>query len=121
MNFSRDGSMNKEECLKTFKLMCQGMIEKDRQKLESSMSSNSHLYHMTSLCQSREEYIKDILNGTLNYYDYEIISFSIDEAVIRLYAKVYGGSKSWWRLKMSTKYVIENDKIKIKECKVKLG
>ena len=117
----RDGSMNKEECLKSFTLMCEGMIEKDCNKLEKSMCQSARLIHMTGLVESREEYIKDILNGTLNYYDYQIIDFDIDRARIRLLARVYGGNKSWWNLTMYTSYQDENGLLKIKESKVRLG
>lgn len=104
--------MNKKEI---FILMIEGMIEKSKIKLEQSMSYGSKLYHMTGRCESREEYINDILDGTLNYYDYELISFYENIAVVKLLAKVYGGSKSWWNLKMNIKYDGNN---KILECKV---
>lgn len=85
------------------------------------MSIDSRLIHMTGKSETREEYIEDILDGTLNYYDYEILHFDEDEAIVRLLAKVYGGSKSWWVLKMDTEYVLENGKTKIKKCRVRMG
>ena len=48
----------------------------------------------------------------------EIISFNENEAIIKLLAKVYGGTKNWWTLHMKTIYTEEDGKIKIKECKV---
>ena len=113
--------MDKEECLKAYELMTIGMIEKDRHKLEESMSIDSRLIHMTGKSEAREEYINDILDGTLNYYDYEILQFDVDEVIIRLLAKVYGGSKSWWTLHMDTQYVLEDGLVKIKECRVRIG
>ena len=113
--------MDKERCLSAYTLMTVGMIEKSKDKLERSMSIDSHLVHMTGLVETRDEYIRDILNGTLNYYDYEILDFSDEKVTIRLLAKVYGGSKSWWTLRMSTKYVEEDGVVKIKECKVRMG
>ena len=117
--------MQKQDCYKAFELMTIGMIEKSKEKLIQSMSIDSHLHHMTGLVETREEYIKDIINGTLNYYDYEILSFNFynDEAIviIRLLAKVYGGSKSWWKLKMNAKFIMENEIIKVQECKVHIG
>ena len=110
--------MNKEDCLKVFELMTIGMIEKDSSKLKESMSINAHLIHMTGKIQTREEYINDILDNTLNYYDYEILSFTENEAIIKLLAKVYGGTKNWWTLHMKTIYTEEDGKIKIKECRV---
>ena len=113
--------MDKREYITTFELMVQGMIEKDRIKLENSLSKKAKLFHMTGKCEDREEYIADILDGTLNYYDYKIVSFNQNNAVIKLLAKVYGGAKSWWTLSMKTKFVLEDNKIKIEECKVNLA
>lgn len=104
-----------------YELMASGMIEKSIAKLQESMSVDARLIHMTGKVESREEYIRDILDGTLNYYDYEILSFSKDEVLIRLLAKVYGGGKSWWTLRMKTTYVKEDGTIKIKESRVSLG
>ena len=112
--------MQEKDCLNAYKLMTIGMIEKDKEKLIQSMSKDSALIHMTGMSETRDEYIKDILDGTLNYYDYEIISFDVHEVTIRLQAKVYGGTKSWWTLKMATEYVIEDGLVKIKTCKVRM-
>lgn len=110
--------MNKNDCLKTYELMIMGMIEKNSSKLKESMSKNAHLIHMTGKVETRDEYINDILDGTLNYYDYEILSFTESDVFIRLLAKVYDGDKRWWMLHMKTIYLEEDGKIKIKECKV---
>ena len=114
-------NMDKEDCLKTFKLMCDGMVLKQKDMLINSMSKNSNLYHMTGLKETREEYIKDILDGTLNYFSYEILSFDFDFALVRLEAQVYSYPKSFWNLRMNIKYVIEDNKLKISECRVKMG
>lgn len=113
--------MNTNDCLSAYTLMTEGMIEKNPDKLRQSMSKNSALIHMTGKVESREEYIKDILDCTLNYYDYKILHFDINEVVIRLQAKVYGGAKMWWTLNMKTKYTIEDNKVKVLECKVKMS
>lgn len=110
--------MEIEECKRAYELMTIGMIEKSPEKLRLAMSEDARLIHMTGKVETREEYIKDILDNTLNYYDYEIINFTQDEVVIRLLAKVYGGAKSWWPLKMKTIYKKENNVIKIQECRV---
>lgn len=106
---------------KVHSLLMEGMIEKNADKIRLAMSKDAHLIHMTGLIENREEYIKDILDGTLNYYDYEVVSNKDDEVTVRLLAKVYGGSKSWWLLKMKTSYIEEDGLIKIKECKVRMG
>ena len=58
--------------------------------------------------------------NTLNYYDYEIVEFSMNKAVVKLCAKVYGGGKSWWRLAMTNSYADEGGTVKIKESRVSL-
>ena len=117
--------MNSNECYKAYELMTIGMIEKDPNKLRESMSEHAHLVHMTGRVEAREEYIKDILDGTLNYYDYKIEKFQINgdfaEVLINLKAKVYGGATSWWRLKMTVTFVLENGKYKVNESKVRMG
>ena len=113
--------MTLEDCQKAYELMTEGMIEKDPAKLRESMSKRARLIHMTGKVESREEYISDILDSTLNYYEYESVSFSEKEAVVRLLAKVYGGSKSWWTLRMFTSYVEEDGKTKILESRVRMA
>lgn len=97
------------------------MLDKDRAALEKSMCKDAYLYHLTGRRQSREEYIRDIQNGTLNYYDYRIEEADAEKVKVRLMAKVYGGGKSWWTLLMSVKYGVEDGLPKIKECKVRIG
>ena len=106
------------DCLNKF---IDGMIKKDKNLLDDTMSKDAILYHMTGHKETKEEYIKDILDGTLNYYDYKIISFSDNVATIKLLAKVYGSEKSWWTLKMYIEYTKEDNKTKIKTSKVRLG
>ena len=76
---------------------------------------------MTGAAETREQYIADILGGTLNYYDCDILSFTGEEAHIRLLAKVYGGAKRWWTLRMRLAYAIEDSKTKIASCRVSMG
>lgn len=121
MKLLRNGLMNKEECLKIYILLLEGMVEKSQSKLEEALSKYAHLYHISGQCENREEYIKDILNGVLNYYDYQIISYSDKEFVVKLLAKVYSGSKSWWKLKMTSEFVFEDHKYKIISSKVTIA
>ena len=117
--------MNKEDCLKAYELMTIGMIEKNPDKLKTAMSKDARLYHMTGRCETREEYIKDILDGTLNYYDYKIENFKFNgefaDFLIKLKAKVYGLSIPWRTLKMNVTFVEEDNLVKVKDCKVNMG
>ena len=113
--------MDQKQHLDVINLFLKGMIDKDRNLLEKTMTKDAYLYHMTGKKESREEYINDILDGTLNYYDYQIIEDNKNEIKIKLLAKVYGGSKNWWTLVMSIKYIVEDNLLKIKESKVRMG
>ena len=44
------------------------MITKDKDKLELLHDNGFVLVHMTGMKQTKEEYIKAIVNGVLNYY-----------------------------------------------------
>ena len=79
------------------------MIDKDIGTLSSIIKDGTVFTHMSGKKQSKEEYLGEIADGTLNYYRY-----SIDNPVIRvdsdtasltadvtLKAMVYGISGSW--------------------------
>ena len=97
---------DREEIRKLYIRYWQYMIDKDVSGLESIQSDDYCLYHMTGLKQSREEFLKGLLNGTFNYYSavHDDIEVSIngEEAVMRgksrVVAAVYGGSRGSWRL-----------------------
>ena len=97
------------------------MVYKNRALLQEAMSEDALLFHISGKSETREEYITDIVNGTLNYFDYQIVEFDCDTAVIKLLAKVYGGAKSWWTLSMQLKYETKDGKLKIQKCKVNLA
>ena len=84
----------------------QYMIDKDADGLNSLQTDDYYLMHMTGVKQSREVFIKGLLDGTFNYYSAEHDSIDVnitgDTAVIvgksRVVAAVYGGGKGSWRL-----------------------
>ena len=84
----------------------QYMIDKDADGLNSLQTDDSYLMHMTGVKQSREVFIKGLLDGTFNYYSAEHDSIDVnitgDTAVMvgksRVVAAVYGGGKGSWRL-----------------------
>lgn len=117
--------MNREDCYKAYELMTIGMIEKNPDKLRDSMCEDAILGHMTGREESREEYIQDILNGTLNYYDYRIEKFEFNKGFaniyIKLQAKVYNSFVSWWDLAMKASFKEEDGKVKVKKCEVRMA
>ena len=82
------------------------MINKDEKGLKSLMADDYYLLHMTGVRQSKETFIKGLLDGTFNYYSAEHDAIDVringDAAVMtgksRVTAAVYGGSKHLWHL-----------------------
>ncbi|MBE5827436.1 MAG: nuclear transport factor 2 family protein [Butyrivibrio sp.] len=82
------------------------MIEKNIEGLRNLMASDYSLYHMTGVKQSADEFLKELKNGTFNYYSAEhddiIVRIRGDEATMigksRVVAAVYGGGRNKWRL-----------------------
>ncbi len=79
------------------------MIKKDRATMERYFDKNLTFTHMSGKKQTREEFIGEIMDGTLNYFkvDTKDFSISVDGDTVHmkvthtLTAKVYGISGSW--------------------------
>ena len=100
--------MSDEEQIKELYLRYwQYMINKDADGLRSLQADDYYLRHMTGMKQSREVFIRGLLDGTFNYYSAEHDGIEVkiegDTAVMtgksRVAAAVYGGGKGNWRLK----------------------
>lgn len=57
-----------EEVLERFLDFQQAMIQKDLLKLNEIISDNYTLTHLSGKTQSKQEFIDEIMDGTLNYY-----------------------------------------------------
>ena len=100
------GNLNddQEEVLERFIEFQYAMIEKDLEKLNELLKDNYTLTHMSGKTQTKDEYIGEIMDGTLNYYK-SIINNPIimikekDKAILKadvtLDAKVYGIKGTW--------------------------
>lgn len=95
---------SQEEVLETFKKFLEAIIEKNDEKLYEIMDDSYLLTHMSGKRQRKEEYITEIMDGTLNYYKSKIIHPQIsiiDQtharliADVELDAKVYGIKGTW--------------------------
>ena len=79
------------------------MIKKDRAAMERYFDEKLTFTHMSGKKQTREEFIGEIMDGTLNYFKIETKNYSIsvdgDTARMKvahtLKAKVYGISGAW--------------------------
>lgn len=92
------------EILDRFIEFQQALIDKDESKLNEILTEKYELIHMSGKKQSKEEFIGEIMDGTLNYYKSEIIEPTVlwDDneratliADVALTAKVYGINGKW--------------------------
>ena len=93
-----------EDVLERFMAFQEAMIEKDLEKLKEILCDNYTLTHMSGKTQTKQEFIDEIMNGTLNYYkstidNLDIILFGENKAIFKadvtLDAKVYGIKGTW--------------------------
>jgi ketosteroid isomerase-like protein len=91
------------EVYSAYEAINKAMIEKDRAAMELYFDENLTFTHMSGKKQTREEFIGEIMDGTLNYFKVDTKDYSInvngDTAQMKvthtLTAKVYGISGSW--------------------------
>ena len=97
---------DKELIVNAYKKMYEGMIKKDEKILDEVLDDSFVLVHMTGMRQSKDAFIKAVMNGTLNYFSAEhehmTIEISGDTAVLTgqsyVAAAVFGGGRSNWHL-----------------------
>lgn len=97
---------DKEMIVNAYKKMYEGMIKKDEKILDEVLDDSFGLVHMTGMRQSKDAFIKAVMNGTLNYFSAEHehmpIEISGDTAVLTgqsyVAAAVFGGGRSNWHL-----------------------
>ena len=92
------------EILDRFIEFQQALIDKDEDKLNEILTEKYELIHMSGKRQTKQEFISEIMDGTLNYYRSEIIDPTVlwDDAEratlvadVALTAKVYGIEGKW--------------------------
>ena len=91
------------EVYSAYEAINNAMIKKDRAAMELYFDENLTFTHMSGKKQTREEFIGEIMDGTLNYFKVDTKDYSIrvdgDTAHMKvthtLTAKVYGISGSW--------------------------
>lgn len=100
--------MDEQQIKDQYRAFYRAAIAKDRAGMESALDERFHLTHMTGLRQSRDEYIRYILRGTMNYFSEEPVN--LEPAVngssatllaqSRVEAAVFGGGRHTWRLQL---------------------
>lgn len=108
---------SQEEVLLRFMAFQQAMIEKDFEKLDEIICDNYTLTHMSGKTQTKQEFIDEIMDGTLNYFKSTINNPNIEiyveravfEADVTLDAKVYGIKGTWTLHSRQTLEKINNE------------
>ena len=71
--------MEEKELIRSaYKKMYDGMIAKEEKILWEVLDDSFVLVHMTGMRQTKEEFIKAVLNGTLNYFSVEHEQLSVE-------------------------------------------
>ena len=104
---------DKQQIEQLYKQQYRAMIAKDIAALDSILDDSSVLVHMTGTHQPKKDYLREIKNGTLNYYSVEDDEISItvngDKAEMtgrsRVSAAVYGGGRHTWKLQIKSKLI----------------
>ena len=99
---------DKEEITQLYHDMYAAMVAKDEAELNRVHDDSFVLVHMTGMHQSKQEYIRAILDGTLNYYSEDTVDINIsisgNKAVMtghsKVSAAVFGGGRHTWRLSL---------------------
>ena len=107
--------------IRTLKTMFLGMVGKDPALLRRVLSPDMVLIHMTGQHQTREEFIGQVMDGTLRYRSIELVSVSADIsdgtaevcARTKTVASVYGGGFHRWRLELDTELRLTDDGWKV--------
>ena len=97
---------DKELVKNAYKKMYEGMIAKDEIILNEVLDDSFVLVHMTGMKQSKDAFIKAVMDGTLNYFSAEHehmpVEINGDTAVLigqsYVAAAVFGGGRSNWHL-----------------------
>ena len=102
-----------KEIKELYASMYRYMIAKDTENLEALLDNSFVLAHMTGMKQTKQEYLKAIKTGTLNYFSEELdnidVKISGDRAAVigqsRVNAAVFGGGRHTWRLELDIDFI----------------
>ena len=75
--FTTNDDVAEKEVYATYEAINTAMIKKDRAAMERYFDENLTFTHMSGKTQSREEFIGEIMDGTLNYYKVDTKNYTI--------------------------------------------
>ena len=100
--------MDEQQIKDQYRAFYRAAIDKDRAGMEATLDETFHLMHMTGMRQSRDEYIRYILQGTMNYYSEAPVKLTATvnggrgtlcaQSIVE--AAVFGGGRHTWRLQL---------------------
>lgn len=106
--------------------MYRAMTVKDSVGMDKILDKSFVLIHMTGMRQPKAEFIRAVLDGTLNYYNAEhdeirLLSADEEHATMvgrtRVNAAVFGGGRHTWRLQQNLRLVNRNGQWLIAEAR----
>ncbi len=108
---------DKTQLIILYENMYQFMIRKNTDNLAKILSDEFTLQHMTGMVQKKQEFLKAVRQGVLNYFaaDHEKIDVQIAEDYAKLIgdsqvlAAVFGGGRHTWRLRQTISCKKVND------------
>ena len=117
-----DDQMKAEAC---YLDMYDGMLRKDRELLENALDDSFVLIHMTGSRQAKEDFIKAVEDGMLNYYsaDHHRVEAFVHGSTADLCGQTLvvaggkDGGKTAWRLQLDCQLICKNGVWKLTEAK----
>lgn len=117
--------LEKQLIRKFYDEIWEAMVAKDMKRLDEQHTDTFVLVHMTGLRQPKQEFLKAIEKGDLNYFksipENVMITVSGKTAKIigqnRVTAAVFGGSTNVWRLQLTFDAVKENGTWRMAYCR----
>ena len=105
VSFVTNRAFNRDqiEVLQAFKNHIEALIRKDYYSIDQFLAPNFQLIHMTGVIQSKNEFIKEVMGGILNYYQAKLIdpiveinnNFARMRVDILIDALAYGMRTNW--------------------------
>ena len=104
---------DRQQIVALYERMYRAMVAKNTSELNAVHAPEFALVHMTGMRQSKQDYIRAIEDGILNYYSAEHEQMDVvidgDRATLkgrsRVTAAVFGGGRHTWRLQLTFRLV----------------
>lgn len=107
-----DSNTNEAAVTHVFRLIYQAMLSADTEMLDTLLSDNFTLTHMTGRVQSKSEWLTDIETGRMTYHSTQEVSTTVSTSGDQLTligrnhtdASIYG-TRATWPLQLTTVFI----------------